>query len=181
MGHVFGLSHSWYEDGCDDTPTHTNCWNYSDTPPCDKYVSNNVMDYNSQQIAWTPCQIGKIHLRMNDTLSSQRKLLIKDWCKLDTSSNIVITDSIDWLGYRDVNKSIIIEKGGVLKVCCRLGMPRDSYIHVKPGGKLILEEVTLHNDCGHTWQGIFIEVQGKEMGLLEKVGRVDIVDVAYHY
>lgn len=177
MGHVFGLSHSWYEDGCDDTPTHANCWNYTENPPCDKNVSNNVMDYNSQQMAWTPCQIGKVHLRMNDTLSTQRKLLIKDWCQLDTSSNIVITDSINWLGYRDVNKNIVIESGGILKVCCRLGMPGDSYIYVKPGGKLILEEVTVHNDCGHQWKGIYIGSHGDKKGMLEKVGKVEVIDV----
>lgn len=176
LGHVFGLSHSWYEDGCDDTPTHPNCWGHTEKPPCDKNVSNNVMDYNNSQMAWSPCQIGKVHLRMSDTLSTQRKLVIKDWCKLDTSSNIVIADSIDWLGYRDVNKSIIIEKGGRLKVCCRLGMTKDSYIYIKPGGKLILEEVTLHNDCGHSWQGIFVGNFGNESGKLEKVGRVDIFD-----
>lgn len=178
LGHVFGLSHSWYEDGCDDTPTHANCWNYTENPPCDKNVSNNVMDYNSQQMAWTPCQIGKVHLRMNDTLSTQRKLLIKDWCKLDTSYNIVITDSINWLGYRDVNKNIVIEKGGTLKVCCRLGMPKDSYIYVKPGGRLILEEVTLHNDCGHQWQGIYIGTFGDEKGAVEKVGKVEVFDTS---
>jgi hypothetical protein len=176
IGHVFGLSHAWHSDGCDDTPIHSNCWNYTNTPPCDKEVSNNLMDYNSQQMAISPCQIGKVHMVMNDTSASERKMVIPDWCKLD-SKIIHVRDTINWLGWRDVDKSIVIEKGGVLKVCCRLGMPENSSITVKIGGTLILDDVTLHNDCNKTWKGILVEKKGRETGIVKEQGIVKIYDV----
>ncbi len=176
IGHVFGLGHAWHADGCDDTPDNPNCWNYTDTPPCNKQVSNNLMDYNSEQMAISPCQIGIMQMSMSDTASSQRKLVVADWCKLDTTI-IYIKEKIEWLGGRDINKSIVIVPGGELKICCRLGMPQNSAITVKIGGKLILEEVTLHNDCNHNWQGIYIEQKGKEQGIVEEKGKVRIFDV----
>jgi hypothetical protein len=61
IGHGLGLSHTWGgNDGCEDTPNHTNCWYYTDTPPCDSLVSNNLMDYNAWQVSVTPCQIGRV-------------------------------------------------------------------------------------------------------------------------
>lgn len=176
IGHVFGLSHAWHADGCDDTPNNPNCWNYTEKPPCDKYVSNNLMDYNSEQMALSPCQIGMIHMRIADTSASQRKLVIADWCVKDTVV-LHITDTIQWLGGRDVNKSIVIHKGGMLKICCRLGMAQNTSITVKAGGKLVMEELTIHNDCDQYWDGIFIEKQGKTMGFIEEIGSVKILDV----
>jgi hypothetical protein len=176
IGHVFGLSHAWHSDGCDDTPNNPNCWNYTDTPPCDKLVSNNLMDYNSEQMALTPCQIGMIHMKIADTLASERKLVISDWCVKDTAV-IHVRDTMQWLGARDINKSIIVHKGGLLKVCCRLGMPKNASITVQVGGKLILEEVTIHNDCNEIWKGIFVEKKGKTMGFIEEIGNVKILDI----
>ncbi len=176
IGHVFGLSHAWHEDGCDDTPTNPNCWSKTDSPPCDKNVSNNLMDYNSSQMAISPCQIGRMHMNIADTLNRQRKLVIPEWCKMDPQP-FIIRDSISWLGFRDIKKSIIIEKGGVLKVCCRLGMPKGSSITVKIGGTLILEDVTLHNDCNEEWYGIYTEKRGRKKGNVIKKGMVNIKNV----
>lgn len=177
IGHVFGLSHAWHEDGCDDTPNHPNCWHKGESPPCNTTVSNNLMDYNSEQMAISPCQIGRIQMRIADTTASQRKLVIPDWCINEIDKLYVIEDSVSWIGARDINRSIIIEKGGVLKVCCRLGMPQNSYIKVKLGGRLILEEVTLHNDCNHFWKGIVVEKDGNNSGQVEFAGDVKIYDV----
>jgi hypothetical protein len=176
IGHVLGLAHAWHEDGCEDTPNNPNCWNYTSEPPCETEVSNNLMDYNSQQMAISPWQIGRMHMAISDTTSSKRKMVIPDWCKLE-SSPIIIRDSINWLGFRDVNKSIIIEKGGVLKVCCRLGMPKESSILVKVGGTLILENVTLHNDCGHEWLGIIVEKKGSKKGKVITTGFAELRNV----
>ena len=116
-------------------------------------------------------------MRIADTLSHQRKCVVADWCTNDTSQLFVIKDTVQWFGARDVNRSIVIENGGVLKVCCRLSLPKDAYIKVKTGGKLILEEVVLHNDCDQKWKGIIIERKGKESGIVEEWGRVEILDV----
>lgn len=177
IGHVFGLSHAWHHDFCDDTPTHANCWNTTGQPPCEGPVSNNLMDYNSEMMSLTPCQIGRVHMKMADTLAAQRKFVIPWWCENDTSKTYTITDTVSWLGGRDLDASVVIEKGGVLKVCCRLGMPRDSYILVKAGGTLIMEEVTIHNDCDDLWQGIRLEQAGNETAKVIEYGRVVICDV----
>lgn len=59
MGHIMGLEHSWLpDDGCDDTPPNSNCW---DQHNCDSIHSNNTMDYNNCQCAFTQCQINKMH------------------------------------------------------------------------------------------------------------------------
>lgn len=70
MGHVFGLQHTWsfwFFDGCDDTPTHNNCWEFNlKNSNCDTWeeISNNIMDYNPH-VAFSPCQIEKIHQNLN--------------------------------------------------------------------------------------------------------------------
>ena len=55
--------------------------------------------------------------------------------------------------------------------------PPSGPITVKPGGKLVLVNVTLHNDCDEQWQGVFVQSQGKNRGIIEKVGKVAILDV----
>jgi hypothetical protein len=177
VGHVFGLSHSWSTDGCDDTPKHPNCFYSSGVPPCDGVTSNNLMDYNNSQMAITPCQLGKMHLKISDTTAFQRKLVIPTWCNLDTTRDIVIYDSVEWKGYRDVSRNIIIEDGGSLTLHCRLSMPKGSSITVRPGGQLNLINVTLHNDCDDQWKGIFIQSNGKKGGHINKTGKVTILDV----
>lgn len=117
-------------------------------------------------------------MKMADTLAAPRKFVIPWWCQLDTSKTYVIRDTVEWLGGRDIDASVVIEKGGSLKVCCRLGMPPASSILVRAGGTLILEEVTLHNDCGQQWNGIQIETIGKKSGQIIEHGRVVIADVA---
>jgi len=89
IGHTLDLYHTWSgSDFCDDTPegyvydnismgictldVKANCWEYNPNKPgcprkpCDEWskISNNVMDYNSHDPAWTVCQIG----RMNQNL-----------------------------------------------------------------------------------------------------------------
>lgn len=177
FGHVFGLSHAWGNDGCDDTPKNPNCFHKSGVPPCDGAVSNNLMDYNNRQNAITPCQIGKMRLKMSDENAFQRGLVKKTWCTYDGNNPILIKDQREWLGARDVNTDIIIGKGASLKVCCRLAMPKDSRIVVKAGGTLILSDIKLHNDCGEEWAGIFIETEGKLEGKLIKKGKVEILNV----
>ncbi len=59
MGHVMGLDHSWISnDGCEDTPSNPNCWDQNN---CIGIQSNNTMDYNNCQCAFTQCQINKMH------------------------------------------------------------------------------------------------------------------------
>lgn len=180
VGHVFGLYHSWTgNDGCEDTPHHPNCWNYTENAPCNTLVSNNIMDYNALQLAWTPCQIGRVHETMSQVNSRQRQLLVPTWCNLNESKTLVIQDSVHWQGAKDIEGNIVVASGGILQVSSRLALPKDANITVQPGGKLMLNEAHLHNDCGEIWQGIIIQTKGKTKGEVQWLGNVKIENAIY--
>ncbi len=171
IGHVLGLRHTWSgNDGCDDTPTHPNCWNRTSDPPCDSMASNNLMDYNANQHAWTPCQIGRIHQNMSNENSLARRLLVPTWCKLEGEKTLEIRDSTVWNGSLDLNSNLVVSSGATLRIRCRVSMPAGSSIVVEPDGHLILEEATLHNACGLQWDGIYLSSRGKSKGRLTLIG-----------
>jgi hypothetical protein len=177
IGHSLGLAHTWSgRDGCDDTPKHSNCWSSSKKDDKCHIASNNLMDYNNSQMAITPCQLGKVNKILSDELNPRRKLVIKDWCQLDTSQTIVIADSVRWNAHHDVYHNIVVEDGGVLELCCRTSMPENSSITVKLGGTLKLIANKLYNDCALTWHGIIVEQQGDKRGRVVKLGKVEILD-----
>jgi hypothetical protein len=178
IGHVLGLSHTWrYNDGCDDTPANPNCWNVTKTAPCDDKASNNVMDYNARQHAWTPCQIGRIHRTFANTQARSRKVLIPNWCQLNADKHIFITDSIHWKGAKDLEGHLTIKKGGYLKISCRIAIPENGKITVEPGGTLILDQCYIHNDCNKKWQGIEVQTQGKISGKVVSVGEIRLEQI----
>ncbi len=175
IAHVLGLAHAWSaSDGCEDTPVHSNCFNYTDTSPCDKEVSNNMMDYNLWQEALTPCQIGKMHSTVARFNTNVRKVVKPDWCKYDSTATIIITDTITWGGSKDLAGDIIIEKGGHLIIKCRVSMAEGAAIIVKLGGSLLLDNAHLHNSCGASWNGILMETLGKSIPTVTRSGAVNI-------
>jgi hypothetical protein len=179
IGHVLGLRHTWNaNDGCDDTPKNINCWNNTQPPPCDTAASNNLMDYNANQSAWTPCQLGKIHLAMSKETSLPRKLLVRNWCRRDPQKTIAIRDSVSWSGARDLEGDLIIDSGGVLQVSCRVSLPPGGQIIVRDGGKLILQNARLHNACGQTWLGIKLHTGKRNPGQVLYFGDSRIENVA---
>lgn len=178
IGHVLGLGHAWTHDGCEDTPIHPNCWNKSTQPPCDTMASNNVMDYNAQQNAWTPCQIGKIHRNFASLRSRQRKLLIPTWCDLDEQNTIYIREKSHWRGAKDIESHIIIEKGGTLEISSRVSLPKGAKIMVYPDGQLLLNTTArLHNDCGEEWEGIEVVTEKGRKGEVIFIGTPTIENV----
>ena len=171
VGHVYGLVHTWaYNDGCDDTPNNPRCWNRTKNPPCDTAASNNLMDYNAYQNAWSPCQIGKMQFYMANPKNNSRKYLISNWCSLQEDQHIFIRDSIHWKGMKDLEGHLTIESGGSLEISCRVSLPKDAKITVEPGGKLILNNCTLHNACGDEWDGIEIQTSKGVSGKVVFVG-----------
>ncbi len=168
IGHSLGLSHTWTGyDGCDDTPPHPNCYNKTDTPPCDTLYSDNMMDYNAHMAAVTPCQIGKILLNMGRIGAMQRNILEQRWCHLDTTANITIIDSMRWEGNMDLEGNLIIAEGGVLEIDCRVSLPKNAFILLHPGGRLtLLSNALLHNSCGDNWLGIRVVEDKKNTGAL---------------
>lgn len=180
VGHVFGLHHAWMADGCDDTPEHMQpCWNRTETPPCDTAASNNVMDYNALQNAWTPCQIGRIHQNMSNEYNPARKLLAPVWCTLKEDQSVVITDSVHWRGSRDLEGHLVIAPGAQLTISCRVSMPAGAKITVQPGGTLILDQARLHNACGDTWQGIELQEKGQRKGVVRILGAPSFENLSY--
>ncbi len=71
IGHNLSLFHTWSgSDLCDDTPNNNNCWAFNTAVQnCDTWaeVSNNIMDYNSYEPAYTPCQIQRLTTEINST------------------------------------------------------------------------------------------------------------------
>jgi len=175
VGHVFGLKHSWYKnDGCDDTPSHPNCWSRTKDGKCAGPVSNNMMDYNPQQIAISPCQIGIVKKNMHRTGSKARRLVEKDWCDYDPLKNLVITENTNLDRAIDMKGDIIIEGNASLRLSCRVHLPKGARIIVHPEATLILNGAKLHNDCGEKWGGIELLSKGKQTGKIEYLGDVTI-------
>ncbi len=173
IGHCLGLAHSWNtNDGCDDTPLHPNCWDHlSEKGGCDTLWSNNMMDYNNLQNALTPCQIGKIHANSYNNIAL-RMLLKNTWCQPQSKNNWNIRrrDNVAWKGNKDVEGDLIIQEKATLKICCKVSIPENGKIVVKPGAKLILEAgALLTNDCGLSWQGIEIQKNEKDEGVVEMI------------
>jgi len=177
-GHNFGLSHAWTRnDGCNDTPQHPNCWSRHSTRKgvdCDTIMSNNIMDYNATQCAWTPCQIGRIHSHFARKKGRNRKFAVPLWCEFNESRSITIQDSIVWKGEMDVNGNLTIKSGASLEAMCRVSIAKKAKIIIEPGGILILNKATLHNDCDEKWEGIEIQKKGKVEGKVVLIGDAKI-------
>ncbi len=178
IGHSLGLRHTWRgNDGCADTPTHSNCWNQTKgKKPCDEWWSNNFMDYNSHSSAWSPCQIATIHRNFADKNKSTRKLLESNWCKLDEEKTIRIQKDFEWLGAKDLEGHLVIENRATLRLGCRLSLPKDAKIIIHPKGKLILRGATLENACGDSWKGIEIWSNKESKGIVEFYDNTQILN-----
>ena len=180
VGHALGLSHAWVaNDGCEDTPENPNCWYYTETPPCDSLVSNNMMDYNAWQAALTPCQIGKVLRNMGNLDSRVRKLVRPDWCTYHPEHAVIIRDTVHWQAPKDLLGDLILAENGVLEISCRVSLPTGARITIAPNAVLILDDCLLHNACGEQWEGIEIRSQGKQRGRVLISGEPQIQNVAH--
>jgi hypothetical protein len=161
LGHCLGLSHTWeYDDGCDDTPKHAACWNFG-PPPCE-ICSNNVMDYNAYQNAFSPCQIAKVVMNCYSDKTA-RRFLVPDWCTYNAAKSITIRqgEEINWLGAMDVFGDLIIENNATLTMHCTVSMAPGSKIIMGPKATLILDGCLLTSRCSDQWQGIEISTSKK--------------------
>ena len=160
IGHALGLNHAWGRDGCDDTPEHKNdAWSRRGNNYGPGKTSNNLMDYSKDQVALTPCQIGRMHARMNDITGRQRKWLLPRWCDYANTESIRVTKDLNWEGARDFNSDIFVRRGNTLRINNRIHLPERAAIHVDPGATLILgPDAVIHNSCGGTWAGIRVGV-----------------------
>lgn len=178
IGHVLGLAHTWrYSDGCDDTPYHPNCF-YPGEPPCDSLISNNVMDYNHWQQAWTPCQLGKAHRNLSRRTGTARSLLQRDWCTSLPGHDLVISEDETWEGEVDLYGDVEVMPGARLTIRCAVSFPAGSRLLVHSGATLVLDGGSLANDCGLSWQGIILECKGPRCGTVQITSDAEIRNAA---
>jgi hypothetical protein len=167
VGHIFYLSHAWMEDGCPDTPNHPNrCWVWTPDGFCRDNATNNMMDYNADQIAMTPCQIARIHAVLSSERDPLRRCVMPTWCSYRASKSIVVRDSVSWAGDKDLDGDLTVAAGGTLRLAGRLSMPPGGRIIVEPGAALWLDGCRLHNACGKPWRGVFVQQLGKQRGVV---------------
>lgn len=167
IGHTLGLVHSWdSHDGCEDTPLNPGCWNYSETPPCNKEVSNNMMDYNAWQQAVSPCQLSIIHKNLNTEGSTQRNLLRKDWCEYDAKNQVVVAaySKVEWKGMKEFSSDIIVQRGAVLDVQDKVYLPSGARIYVSPGAILKLKKENLLGACTQQIPEVVLIGRRKKIG-----------------
>lgn len=160
MGHLFGLNHSWSSldcgftyKNCFDTPFHSNLHNSQTTP---KTHSNNVMDYNADQNAITPCQLGLMHYNLMHRPWYYYSKLKRDFWQRNAADDITVSNGevVLWNSSKILKGNVFVENGGVLTIKCYVGMPTDAKIIVKRGGKLIVDNGFITSNCCNTWQGI---------------------------
>jgi len=180
LGHSLGLSHTWAtNDGCEDTPRNNNCWYRSKSNPkcAAEKVSNNVMDYNAYQHAYSPCQIGKIHYNMSNRKAQQHKVLRRSWCEYNPKKSISINGDFVWDSHKDLEGDLIVENGSTLTIQCSTAMPPNGKIIVKPKGKLIVDGGLIYNDCDATWKGIEQWRKRKYVGQVEFINEGRVANV----
>ncbi|MEZ5013407.1 MAG: M43 family zinc metalloprotease [Chitinophagales bacterium] len=159
LGHSLGLHHTWnWNDGCDDTPQNPGCWSNTGVPPCDGLISNNMMDYNFDQQAITPCQIATMQWYLYRDDQPVRKFAIPYWCDYHPDQKVYISANAveTWDGGKDLWSDIILRPGSVLIIRCTVALPAEAKVVIKPGAKLILDGGTITNRCGDSWDGIEI-------------------------
>ena len=157
LGHTLGLSHSWNsDDGCEDTPLNRGCWNFNDPAGCTE-VSNNVMDYNYSQMAYSPCQIGKICRNFHNPKQT-RKFLVPEWCTYDETKTITIKsgESAEWDRAVDVFGDLVVENNATLTITCNVSIPPGGKIILMPKATLILDGCTITSLCEGSFEGIEI-------------------------
>lgn len=160
IGHILTLRHTWNtNDACEDTPRHANCWSNTGMEPCDQIESNNVMDYNPHQSAFTPCQISRMHAAIATKGTLQSRIVEQDWCHKREPA-LIITEEERWATPVLNSHDIIIQQGGRLILSSWLSMPNEGSITIEKGGMLLLDGATIYADCEHPWAGIRVHPKG---------------------
>lgn len=156
LGHTLGLTHpatsnddamNGYFD-CDDTPKGS----ISD--------GNNVMNYNADMNALTPCQLGIIHYNLTHQPNLFYERLNKDFCTSSVAHTITINsgEQVVWNSSKFLKGDIVILPNASLTIKCYVGMPENSKIIVHKGATLIVDGGTITGNCDKAWSGI--EVYG---------------------
>lgn len=152
IGHNLGFNHAW--TSCTQFPDQVcpgNVWcsPYFATlsPPC----VNNVMGYSDSKVHWTPLQMGHMHQMLTATYRSG---WLKN-CDRDPALDKFITSDETWNWARVMGGELTVEPGATLTIKCRVDMPHDGKVVVKPGARLIIDGGYITTTCCHGfWPGI---------------------------
>ncbi len=157
VGHSLGLWHTWDGgSGCPDTPTHPNCWNHEPEGIC-KVASNNMMDYNANDNALTPCQIAIVQYNFTQSQPyGSRSKLIENWCiyKPDSLTTIAENQNTVWKKTYDLEGDITIAQNASLTIKSRVNLPKNAKIYIAKNAKLIVDGGLITNLCQEQWAGI---------------------------
>lgn len=123
-------------------------------------VTNNLMSGNSENYYESPYQAGQAHRAL--ALKSVRKYVSEDAylsTPLVLDQNFPINKPNPEIQVWDFDiklySDLVIETGAQLTIKCKLVMPYQGKIIVKPGGKLTIDGGTITTDSRHHfWQGI---------------------------
>lgn len=177
IGHILGLHHTWsYDDGCDDTPRNPNCWAYNERKPCNNQYSNNVMDYNTYQDAWTPCQLQRVHRNLLDPNGKVQRFLVESWKQHQPEQTTVVRHSATWDTPREIGGDLWIASGTTLTLRAPLYLPADAQLVIDIKASLILEEgAGIYTLDGQPHPRVLIEQQRRKRGTLLTPWEADII------
>ena len=151
LAHSLGLIHTWNSnDGCDDTPLNSGCWNGDD-------CSNNMLDYNASKGALTVCQLGRAHYYLSGKAGNIYDAVEKDFCRKENDNfNIEIAenDTVVLSAIHFLKGNIHILKNAQLIVTGEVSIPENAEIMIEDEGKLVVDGGKIFNACGLNWSGI---------------------------
>ena len=131
----------WSPDACDNT-----------IPNGDR-ITNNLMGGNHSNNYSSPKQAGKMHRSL--ALTSVRKYVDQDVYNGDVP--LVIEQNEVWDFDIKLYRDLIINPGVELTISCKLLMPWEGRITIKPSGKLIVDGGIVTTDANTFWTGIIVE------------------------
>lgn len=116
------------------------------------------MDYNWNQLAITPCQLGRMEQFFWKETGGARQFVIPYWCEYHPFDKVTVyrNETLEWNGGKDLWGDIEIREGASLTIRCIVSLPAQAKVIVKPGAKLIIDGGTLTNRCGDKFEGIEI-------------------------
>lgn len=179
IGHILGLHHTWrYDDGCDDTPRNPNCWAYNERKPCDNQYSNNVMDYNTYQDAWTPCQLQRVHRNLLNPNGRVQRFLTDSWQLHQGEQTTVLRESATWETPREFGGDLWLAKDVVLTLRAPIYLPADAHITIHATAQLnIALDGGIYTLQGEPHPNLMIEQERRRQGTLQTIWETDIIEL----
>lgn len=124
--------------------------------PNHEKITNNVVGGNNDIRYESPMQAGQMHRSL--AVSSLRRHVLESYSGIPLAITGNETWDFDIKLYRDID----VQPGATLTLACRVVMPAQGKIFVRPGGRLIIDggTVTAEANWSSMWQGIRLSSGG---------------------